>query len=75
MDRQKSLGHDMGSLVSVLDEPVRYGVLDLQHAYELSTDSGFAYMDIVKGLAEVFLERCQLAQLHVSGERAHNGFA
>ncbi|MEM7672859.1 MAG: hypothetical protein AAF212_05915 [Verrucomicrobiota bacterium] len=73
MDREKVFGQRADDLLIVMKNHHLGGVIDLQHAYELSCDTGESYTEIVKDLTNALERGRGISHVHVSGETSVAG--
>lgn len=73
MDRKKSVGRTIQEVDLLIARHQTPGVLDLQHAYELSVDSGVSFNEVVERLTAAMAGFGGITHLHVSGELSEDG--
>jgi hypothetical protein len=73
MDRNSPNGQSAKEIQNLMAEFGTPGVLDVQHAYEISKDNSGNGIDLSRHLAEAMMQEGGIAHLHVSGERSLRG--
>jgi hypothetical protein len=72
MDRCKGVGKTPCDIEALLKANLVFGVLDLQHLYEVAKDSNCSFFELAKDFTRIMLDNGGIAHLHVSGEITEN---
>lgn len=73
MDRNKFVGRTVEQVDILIATHRTPAVLDLQHAFELSVDSGIPYDEVIQRLVKSMDSQGGITHLHVSGELTEGG--